>query len=118
MDSPGRLAGRQQGETMLLEQMEGRERERKRNQREKCRGGGVAVLLNFNEYQGEFLLFFFFFLAPFTFFFFFSSGIHHLLHRSKSLSHKRALTRFDFGLFAVCHRMELSATHRRETQKS
>lgn len=74
MDSPGR----QQGETVLLEQMEGRE--------ESERGGGVAVLLNFNEYQGEFLLgFFSFSWLPLHSFF---SGRARLPHSSKSLSHK------------------------------
>lgn len=79
MDSPGR----QQGETVLLEQMEGREREREELEREVQ--GGVAVLLNFNEYQGEFLLGFFF---PCSLYILFFSGIHHLPHCSKSLSHK------------------------------
>lgn len=46
--------------------------------------GGVAVLLNFNEYQGEFLLGFFFLLPLHSFF----PGIQRLPHCSKSLSHK------------------------------
>lgn len=44
---------------MLLEQMEGREEERGIRERSAGGGGGVAALLNFNEYQGEFLLGFF-----------------------------------------------------------
>lgn len=73
MDSPGRHAGRQQGETMAVGTDGGtRERDREGKRRAK-REGGVAVLLNFNEYQGEFLPhIFFFFLAPFPFFLFFS----------------------------------------------
>lgn len=66
----GRQAGGQQGETLAVGTDGGkREREGKEEQSE----GGVAVLLNFNEYQGEFLLhffFFFFLLDPFPFFFF------------------------------------------------
>lgn len=66
MDSPGRHAGRQQGETMAVG-TDGGKRER---EREGEGVGGVAVLLNFNEYQGEFLPHIFF-LAPFPLFFFF-----------------------------------------------
>lgn len=43
------------------------EREREESEREVQ--GGVAVLLNFNEYQGEFLLGFFFSLLPLHSFF-------------------------------------------------
>lgn len=67
MDSPGRHAGRQQGETMAVG-TDGGKREREREGKEEQSEGGVAVLLNFNEYQGEFLLHIFFFLAPFPFF--------------------------------------------------
>lgn len=66
MDSPGRQAGRQQGETMTAG-TDGRKRERKREGKEEQSAGGVVVLLNFNEYQGEFLLHIFF-LALFFFF--------------------------------------------------
>lgn len=76
MDSPGRHAGRQQGETMAVG-TDGGKREREREGKGEHSEGGVAVLLNFNEYQGEFLLrVFFLFLAPFPFF---SLGCTHRL---------------------------------------
>lgn len=59
MDSPGRHAGRQQGETMAVG-TDGGKRKREREGKEEQSEGGVAVLLNFNEYQGEFLLHIFF----------------------------------------------------------
>lgn len=87
MDSPGRRAGRQQGETMAVG-TDGGKRERAREGRDEERSeGGVAVLLNFNEYQGEFLFTFFF--SSCSLFFPSFPGMHpHLLHGSKSLPHK------------------------------
>lgn len=45
MDGPGRRAGRQQGETVLLEQMEGREKER--GIRERSAGGCCCAAAEF-----------------------------------------------------------------------
>lgn len=64
MDSPGRHAGRQQGETMAV----GTDGEKGKEEKSE---GGVVALLNFNEYQGEFVLHIFFLLL-----FHFFPGIH------------------------------------------
>ena len=90
----GGMQGGNKARRWLLEQTEERENERGRMEGV----GGVAVLLNFNEYQGEFLPHIFFPHSLSTFFFFFFLGCTHLLHGSKSLSHKWALTQSGFGL--------------------
>lgn len=58
-------AGKQQGETMAVGTDGGKGKEKKSE-------GSVVVLLNFNEYQGEFLLHIFFLLL----FHFFFLGMH------------------------------------------
>lgn len=73
MDSPGRHAGRQQGETLAVG-TDGGKKKREREGKEEQSEGGVDVLLNFNEYQGEFLLHIFF-PCSLSFFFFFP-GMH------------------------------------------
>lgn len=72
MDSPGRHAGRQQGETMAVGTDGGKREKREREGKEEQSEGGVAVLLNFNEYHGEFLphIFFFHFFSCSLFHFF------------------------------------------------
>lgn len=66
------MQGGNKARRWLLEQTEERENERGRMEGV----GGVAVLLNFNEYQGEFLPHIFFPHSLSTFFFFFFPGMH------------------------------------------
>lgn len=89
----GGMQGGNKARRWLLEQTEEREKERGRGKKSKARGVLLYCWILMST-RGNFF-FTFFFPCSFSIFFL---GCTHLLHGSKSLSHKWALTQSGFGL--------------------